>query len=444
MRQFEIVGFDDLDYRRGHIRLVLYGGHNVIFVLDFGFLHIPADGDGLIAQTNNLGGGGSRVNQDIVLVGLMLVGCDIDLVIALRQVNREESVAATLALCYQGSGDGILQHNLSTADVGLLFRIVRKFVGDVNDQRTSLVRDGCYVEVDIGSVTILAVDAKPSGDRHIELHVGSRSHAQYDGCRVVLVQAGHGGSRQSLHPFGQSQGNLTGVALAIVADAEAVVAPCVLVHRGDQVLLLDNEVTHSRAGIVVDGDFKESTLGRGDAHLERQPVVALSRRCACYLISQVNRCLALNVAGNSELGLTALGRIHRFGSDTAQRQCTGILYPDDTVLRLAYRHVAGDITVFGTLQAIDVKGSQFLCRWVALEAGSHGEVPRLQGVELPFQREPSGSIGGDLSDIAGSGIDHIDVDEGIDGTVAANLSGNGYHVALAVNLLVGLYGSGEG
>ena len=444
LSQFEFVGLDDFHHGGRHVGLILHGGRDVVLVLDLGLLDIPTDGDGLIAEDDDLGSGGARVDQDIVAIGLVLVGCDVDLIVALGQGEGVEAVVAGLTLCYECAGDGILQHDLSSADVRLLLSIIGKLVGDIDDQRTGLVGDGRDVEVDVGAVAVLAVDADTSGDGHVELHVGGRHQSQHDGSGVVLVQAGHGGTRQGLHPFGQCKGNLASVALTVVADSEAVVAPVVLVHRGDEVLLLNHQVGSSRAGIVVDRNLEAGTLGRGDTHLEGHPV--LTRRClgGRYLVGHVYLFVAANGRGNRELRLTAVGSVEHLSLDTAQGQRTGILQTDDTSLRFADGHVAGDVSAISTLQAIDIESGQFLSSGVALEAGSNREVARLQGEELPFKGETAVGIGRHRLDVACAGIDHVDVNLGVGRAVAADLSADDHQVALTIDGLVGLDSRREG
>ena len=236
--QVEPVGFCHLDDRCRHIGLVLHRGLDVVLVLHLSFFHFPADADSLVAQADHLIGSRSRVNQEVVLVRVVLVGGDVHLVVALGQHDGVKSVLVALALCYQCTGDRIAQHNLGILHVGLLLGVVGVFVGDVDDQRTSLVRHRRDIEVDESTVAVLAVDAKHTRDGHVELHVVGRHHAQHHGGRVVGVQTGHLGAGERCHPRGQRQGDLARVALTVVRQIKAIVAPAVLVHGGNEVLLL--------------------------------------------------------------------------------------------------------------------------------------------------------------------------------------------------------------
>ena len=64
---------------------------------------------------------------------------------------------------------------------------------------------------------------------------------------------------------------------------------------------------------------------------------------------------------------------------------------------------------------------------------------RLKGIELPFKCETSVGISGDLLDVAGTAINHIDINLSVDSAITTNLSSNSHHIALTINLLVCLH-----
>ena len=307
----------------------------------------------------------------------MLVNSHVQLIVALRQVDGEKTVVSTLTLCYKGTRDRILNDDLSTADVGFLFRIVGKLVGYINNKRTSLVGHGRDAEIDVSTITILAVNAKTTRDRHIELHVGSRHQAQYNVNCIVLIQSWHHGTSERLHPFGQREADRPRVALTVVGDDEAIVAPGILVHRGGEVLRLYHEIACGCAGIIVNRNLKISALGRGDTNLELLPVITRSGYCTCYLIGHIDRRIAGDIRCYVELGIATLWCIQHFGGNASQRQCSGIHQTDDAILGFSNRHIAGDIGIVSTLQSEDIEGCQFLNSGIALEAGTYGEVTRL-------------------------------------------------------------------
>ena len=107
------------------------------------------------------------------------------------------------------------------------------------------------------------------------MHVGRRSHTQHHRGRIILIQSGHGSTGQRCHPLRQRETDLTSVSLTIIRHKEAIVAPRVLVHRGDEVLLLHDEVTLGRPGVVVNSHLKEGSLCTGDLHLQQLPVFTL-------------------------------------------------------------------------------------------------------------------------------------------------------------------------
>ena len=199
-----------------------------------------------------------------------------------------------------------------------LLSIISVFVGNVNDQRTSFIRNGRDVKIDVSTVTILTVDAKTPRHRHIQLHVSGRHQTEHDGSRIVLVQARHGDTRQRLHPIGQCKGNLAGIALTIVRDIETVITTSVLVHRSDKVLRLNNEIAGSRAGVVIDRNLEVGTLSRSDANLELLPVVAGRGYRARNLVRHFNRSTTINRGRNGELSVTAFRSFQHLCLNAAQ------------------------------------------------------------------------------------------------------------------------------
>ena len=202
LRDLNLVWLDGLHDRHRDIGLILYGGHDVILVLNLSLHDIPADADSLIAQVDGLIGGGSRIDGNVVLVGVVLVGSDVQLVVAFGQLNAVETVSPALSLSDEGTRNGIAQHHLSVGNVRLLFSIIGELVGHVDRQRALLVADRRDGEVDIGTVTILAVDTHTTRDGHVQLHIAGRHQTQYHVSGVVLVQASHCHTRQCLHPVG--------------------------------------------------------------------------------------------------------------------------------------------------------------------------------------------------------------------------------------------------
>ena len=194
----------------------------------------------------------------------------------------------------------------------------------------------------------------------------------------------------------------------------------------------------------MNGHLQTGTLGRGDAYLEYLPVVAFGGCGTGYPIGHIDRSTAGDIRRNGKLGITAFRNIQQLGRDTAQRQRTGILQSDDTILGFANGHITGDIAIISTLQSVDVEGSLFLSGRIVLEAGTCREVTRLQGIELPIQFEASLGIGRRLLDFTGTGIDQVHVNIGVGSALTANLTRDGHQVALTIHRLIGLHGSREG
>ena len=133
----------------------------------------------------------------------MLVGSHVQLVVTLWEFDTEQTIFTALTLCHECTSDRILQDYLCTAYMWLLFCIISVLVSDINRQRTLQIGYGGNGEVDVGTIAVGTVDAKSACDGNVELHVGSRCHAQHNSSRIVLVQARHGGTCQRLHPVGQ-------------------------------------------------------------------------------------------------------------------------------------------------------------------------------------------------------------------------------------------------
>ena len=121
----------------------------------------------------------------------------------------------------------------------------------------------------------------------------------------------------------------------------------------------------------MDGDFEVGSLCRGDTNLEHLPIITLSRRCARNLISHIDRFATTNRSRNGELSVTAFRSFQHLCLNAAQRQCTSILQSDNAILGFTDGDVTGNITIFSTLQAIDIESGLFLSSRIVLEAGTY-------------------------------------------------------------------------
>ena len=136
MIQVEFIGLYSFYNRSGHICLVFHSRYDVILVLDLGFHDVPTHADGLVAQVNHLRCCALRVNQHIVLVGIVFVGSNVQLIVALGQLDGVEAVSPTCSLCHECTCDGVTHYDFGACHMGLFIGVVGEFIGDVHHQCT--------------------------------------------------------------------------------------------------------------------------------------------------------------------------------------------------------------------------------------------------------------------------------------------------------------------
>ena len=138
--QSQLLGYDmHQNHRSWYTGLIINGGHNLIFVLYLAFFYRPANLDRLVLQEYFLLGGHAWINDYQVLVTVVFVSRDIELIAALWQFCREDTVFVGNALGYQRQCRRVTQYHLSTSHMWLIIGVVGKFIRHINVQNAFLL-----------------------------------------------------------------------------------------------------------------------------------------------------------------------------------------------------------------------------------------------------------------------------------------------------------------
>ena len=240
-----------LHHRHRHTSLILHSRHNLVLVLNLRLHDVPAHLHSLIAQVHRLHCRGPRVNNNVIPIRIVLLRSHAQLVVTLRQLNGEPTIVTAHTLGHQGTRHRVAQHNLSTAHMRSLVRVVGVFVTHIHHQRTRGVAHRRHVEIDVRAVAILTINADTPRHRHVQLHTFGGRQSQHHGRSVVLCHPRHGLPGKRLHPIGQCKRYLASIATARIGDDKADVASLVLQHGGDELVGLHFEVALLRAPVII-------------------------------------------------------------------------------------------------------------------------------------------------------------------------------------------------
>ena len=179
------------NHRHRHLCLKLHIGLDFILILNLCLLNLPVDIDSLIAQVHHLLGLRTRVNQQVVSVGIVLFCRYSYRIVTLCQICREETLLVGNSLGYNCACGRVGYLYLGTSQMRSLLGIVGILIAYIDGELTFLGRYRLDIERQRHAFAVGAVDGNIASHWHVELHLVRRSHAQDNLRAFVLGQRWH-------------------------------------------------------------------------------------------------------------------------------------------------------------------------------------------------------------------------------------------------------------
>ena len=155
------------------------------------FLNLPINIDSCIAQVHHLLGFRTRVNQQVIAVGIVLFCRYTYCIVTLCQICREETLLVGRSLGYNCTCGRVGNLYLGTSQMRSLLGIIGILIAYIDGERTLLGRYWLDAEWQWHAFAVGAVDGNIARHWHVELHLIRRSHAQDNLRAFVLGQRWH-------------------------------------------------------------------------------------------------------------------------------------------------------------------------------------------------------------------------------------------------------------
>ena len=133
----------------------------------------------------------TRVNQQVIAVGIVLICRYSYRIVTLCQISREETLFVGNSLGYNCARGRVGYLYLGTSQMRSLLGIVGILIAYIDGELTFLGRNRLDAEWQRHAFAVGAVDGNIARHWHVELHLVRRSHAQNNLRAFVLGQRWH-------------------------------------------------------------------------------------------------------------------------------------------------------------------------------------------------------------------------------------------------------------